>query len=62
MVTGGITAAYSGVHAIYQIALAAHELGRLDRLHCSLIDAPGKWGGLLSRSLGAGALTNRRCP
>jgi glycosyltransferase involved in cell wall biosynthesis len=51
-----------GVHAAYQVALAAEEMGRLDRFYCSLLDAPGKWGGLLSLVLGADRLVNRRVP
>ena len=57
----GVTVGYSGVHQAYQLALAAHEVGGLDRFYCSIFDAPGKWGGLLSRVLGASTLTNRRC-
>ena len=57
----GVTVGYSGVHQAYQIALAAHEAGALDRFYCSVFDAPGKWGGLLSRLLGSSVLTNRRC-
>ena len=56
----GIAIAYSGVHQAYQIALAATELGELDRFYCSLIAAPGKWGGWLETMVGAGALANRR--
>ena len=57
----GVTVGYSGVHQAYQIALAAHEAGALDRFYCSVFDAPGKWGGLLSQLLGSSVLTNRRC-
>lgn len=56
-----ITVGYSGVHQAYQLALAAHEAGELDRFYCSVFDASGKWGGWLSRVLGASILTNRRC-
>jgi glycosyltransferase involved in cell wall biosynthesis len=59
---GDITIAYSGVHQIYQIAAAVHEMDRLDRLYCALIDAPRKWGRLVSRILGSSALANRRYP
>ena len=52
--------AYSGVHQAYQLALAAQEAGLLDCFYCSLLDAPGKWGGRLARVLGADALSNRR--
>jgi len=59
---GGITVSYSGVHQAFQIALAAHEMSGLDRFYCSLFDAPGKWGRLFSRMLGADALHSRRIP
>src|SRR5437879_6571830 len=57
---GGITVAYSGVHQAYQIALAAQELASLDRFHCSVFDAAGKWGGLLATLFGRNTLINRR--
>ena len=57
---GGISVGYVGVHAAYQAALAAAEIGRLDQFYCSLLDAPGKWGRLLSIALGADRLANRR--
>ena len=41
----GITIAYGGVHQVFQLALAAEELGALDRFYCAAFDAPGKWGG-----------------
>ncbi len=53
--------AYSGVHQVFQLALAAEQLGALDRFFCSAFDAPGKWGRWMSRALGRDALTNRRC-
>ena len=56
-----IVVAYSGVHQAFQIALAAWEMGELDRFFCSIFDAPGKWGGALSRVLGPDATVNRRC-
>lgn len=56
----GITVGYLGVHAAYQAALTAAELGRLDCFYCSLLAAPGKWGGLIARVAGADLLTNRR--
>lgn len=59
---GGISVGYVGVHAAYQVALAAEEMGRLDRFYCSLLDAPGKWGGLLSTVLGSKRLASRRVP
>lgn len=55
-----ITVSYSGVHQAYQLALAAQEVGRLDRFYCSFYDAPGKWGHRLSKVLGADVLKNRR--
>jgi glycosyltransferase involved in cell wall biosynthesis len=58
----GISIAYSSVHQIYQIALAAQELGELDNFFCSVIDAPGKWGSLFSWIFGRDRLINRRCP
>lgn len=58
----GISIAYSSVHQIYQIALAAQELGELDNFFCSVIDAPGKWGALFSLIFGRDRLINRRCP
>ncbi|WGV24075.1 glycosyltransferase family 4 protein [Halotia branconii] len=57
----GISIAYSSVHQIYQIALAAQELGELDNFFCSVIDAPGKWGALFSLIFGRDRLVNRRC-
>jgi glycosyltransferase involved in cell wall biosynthesis len=56
----GIAVAYSGVHQAYQLALAAEELGHLDRFYCSVYAANGKWGGLLARLLGADILFSRR--
>ncbi|MCC5637248.1 glycosyltransferase family 4 protein [Nostoc sp. CHAB 5844] len=58
----GISIAYSGVHQMYQIALAAQELGCLDQFFCSLIDAPGKWGALFTKIFGHDRLVNRRRP
>jgi glycosyltransferase involved in cell wall biosynthesis len=40
---------YSGVHQIIQLALAAQEMGELESLHCSLLDAPGKLGWLIAK-------------
>ena len=57
---GGIAVAYSGVHQAYQLALAAQELGRLDRFYCSMFAAEGKWGGVFARLMGSDALVNRR--
>lgn len=55
-----ITVSYSGVHQAYQLALAAQEVGLLDRFYCSFYDAPGKWGHRLSKVLGPDVLKNRR--
>jgi len=57
---GGISVAYSGVHQAYQLALAAEELGHLDRFYCSVFAANGKWGGALAQFLRSELLTNRR--
>lgn len=46
---GGIELAYMGVHEIFQMAIAAEEMGCLSGLQCSIFDAPGKWGWLFSR-------------
>lgn len=54
-----ITVSYSGVHQAYQIALAAQQAGALDEFLCSFYDAPGKWGGRLSKLLGSATLKNR---
>ncbi|WP_395734029.1 glycosyltransferase family 4 protein [Prosthecobacter sp.] len=45
---GGIELAYMGVHEIFQMAIAAEEMGCLSGLQCSIFDAPGKWGRLFS--------------
>lgn len=58
----GVTVAYAGVHQIYQIALAAQEMGVLDQFFCSLLDAPGKWGSRLAQVVGRDRLANMRCP
>lgn len=44
-----ILLSYIGVHQIFQLALAAEEMGALEVLHCSLVDKPGKWGARLAR-------------
>ena len=46
---GGVELAYMGVHEIFQMAIAAEEMGCLSGLQCSIFDAPGKWGRLFSR-------------
>src|SRR5437016_2483628 len=56
-----IVVAYSSVHQAFQIALAAYEIGELERFYCSIFDAPGKWGGRISRLLGPETTVNRRC-
>lgn len=55
-----IDVGYCGVHQAFQCALAAQDCGWLRNFHCSLYDAPGKWGGFASRFLGGEALRNRR--
>lgn len=45
----GVALAYAGVHQIFQLALAAHEIGELEGLFCSIVDGPGKWGRRLAR-------------
>jgi len=55
-----ITISYSGVHQAYQMALAAQEAGILHEYHCSLYDAPGKWGGKLAALVGHEKLRSRR--
>lgn len=50
--TGKVVVAYGGVHQAYQIALACHEAGCLERFYCSWLVAPGKWGGLLNKMAG----------
>jgi glycosyltransferase involved in cell wall biosynthesis len=55
-----ITISYSGVHQAYQMALAAQEAGILHEFHCSLYDAPGKWGGKLAALVGHEKLRSRR--
>jgi glycosyltransferase involved in cell wall biosynthesis len=40
----GIELAYIGLHEVFQLAIAAHELGQLHGLQCSVLDAPGKLG------------------
>jgi glycosyltransferase involved in cell wall biosynthesis len=57
---GGVTVAYAGIHQAFQLALAAEEIHALTAFHCSIFDAPGKWGRLLARAFGRDALANRR--
>jgi glycosyltransferase involved in cell wall biosynthesis len=40
----GIELAYSGVHEIFQLAIAAEEMGELKALQCSFFDAEKHWG------------------
>ncbi|HEV2804407.1 MAG TPA: glycosyltransferase family 4 protein [Chthoniobacterales bacterium] len=56
----GITVAYSGVHQIFQIALAASELGKLDRFYCSICDGSGSLITRLASATTPDALINRR--
>lgn len=51
MAMNRVVLAYSGVHQIFQLALAAEELGELEALHCSMIDRPGKWGAVMASRL-----------
>jgi glycosyltransferase involved in cell wall biosynthesis len=57
----GIIVAYAGVHQIFQIALTAYEMGRLDRFLCSICDAPGTLGSIASAVTGRENFVNRRC-
>ena len=57
----GITVAYSGVHQIFQIALAASEMGKLDRFHCSLCEGSGSVAAKLATLGGRDTWINRRC-
>lgn len=52
-----IVLGYIGVHQIFQLALAAHESGSLERLHCSLINGSTKWGRYLSGWVAAQSLS-----
>jgi glycosyltransferase involved in cell wall biosynthesis len=45
----GIELAYIGVHEVFQLAIAAQEMGQLRSLQCSLVDAPGRLGRLASQ-------------
>ncbi len=45
----GISLAYSGVHQVFQLALAAHEIGELDGVFCGVVEGAGKWGRRLGR-------------
>ena len=58
--TEKVTVAYSGIHQAFQLALAAEEAGVLAAFHCSIFDAPGKWGGTVAQIFGRDALANRR--
>lgn len=55
-----VTVSYMGVHQAFQLALAAHEGGLLKKFHTSVLDAPGKWGGMASRIFGPDRMVNRR--
>lgn len=46
-----ISLAYAGVHQIFQLSLAAHEIGEFESLICSLVDLPGKNGSLIARMM-----------
>jgi glycosyltransferase involved in cell wall biosynthesis len=45
----GISLAYNGVHQIFQLALAAHEIDALDGLMCSMVVGRRSWGNRLRR-------------
>lgn len=49
--SGGVVAAYLGVHQVFQMGAAAAEVGRLEHFYCSLIRFPGRLGELLARWL-----------
>ncbi len=48
----GIVLGYIAVHQMFQLALAAHEIGELEAFYCSMVDRPGKWGSFPSRWAG----------
>ena len=50
----GVALAYAGVHQIFQMALAAHELGELEGLFCSIMDGKKKWGRRMGRLVPSG--------
>lgn len=50
----GVALSYAGVHQIFQLALAAEEIGRLNGLICSIADKPQKWGRMLSQWVPSG--------
>lgn len=52
----GVALAYSGVHQMFQLALAAQEIGELNGFFCSLIDGEGRWGGRLGRLAPSGTV------
>ncbi len=49
MSSSSIELAYIGVHQIIQMAVAAEEVGWLSGLQCSLFNATGKWGAVISK-------------
>ena len=63
-----IALAYSGVHQIFQLALAAQEMGELDALMCAISSTKGSWGSRLkswipdatARPLGSSDISNER--
>jgi len=52
----GIALAYSGVHQMFQLAVAAHEIGELDGFFASVIDGEGRCGRRLGRLAPAGTV------
>jgi glycosyltransferase involved in cell wall biosynthesis len=51
-----VVLAYAGVHQIFQLALAAHEIGELEGLFCSIVDGDGKWGRRLGKLAPSGTV------
>ncbi len=51
-----IVLSYIGVHQMFQLALAAHEIDSLEELYCSMIAAPGKWGAMLAGRVSAASV------
>ena len=56
---GRIVVAYAGVHQAYQLALAAHEIGKLQKFYCALYDHPSKWGLRFAGFVGPGVFEGR---
>jgi len=54
-----IVVSYAGVHQAYQLALAAHEMNKLQNFYCSIYDAPGFWGPRFADFVGKGYFEGR---